>query len=132
MPAYKGGAALFGNAAPARGIFRGARRPRRREHALPTPHLQQHPSDTRLALRRSRGASGLQPGFTLGRSVADVGAGYVFYNHRRCRRLREGETSKAAAGGVGPVNALARDPQRGLEAACGSGVGACIRARKAS
>jgi hypothetical protein len=67
MPANKGGAALFGNVAPARGIFRGARRPRRREHSPSDTPLQQHPSDTRLGLRHSRGASELKPGFAAGR-----------------------------------------------------------------
>jgi hypothetical protein len=77
---------------------------------LPTPPRQQHPSDTRLALRRSRGTSELQPGSALGRSDSGNGFGYVFYYHRRCRQRRGGDTSRAAAGGVRPVDALARDP----------------------
>jgi hypothetical protein len=34
---------------------------------FPTHPSQQHPSDARLALRRSRGTSELQPGSALGR-----------------------------------------------------------------
>jgi hypothetical protein len=47
------------------------------------------------------------------------------------RRRRDGETSKAAAGGVGPVDSLARDPQRGPEAAYGDG-GVCLHPGSAS
>jgi hypothetical protein len=81
MAANKGGDAHVGKVAHARGNWRSATETKAdtppSTHSPSTP-----PSDARLALRRGRGASELQPGSALGRSASDYGTGYLHYHHR--------------------------------------------------